>query len=98
MTILKTRLLEREWSLKCELSERDQLLEASLILDAEMKKLNKEGRAVGYEQILLLAALTLSYKVLAEQKKNRQNQTTIKEVKEKVIRLRDRLSSELETV
>jgi cell division protein ZapA len=98
MTIIKTKLLGREWSFKCNPSEHAHLLESSLTLEAEMKKLNEEGRAVGYERILLLAALNLSYKLLEEQKKNRQNQNTVKEVKEKVIRLRDRLCSELETV
>ena len=95
MKTVTIKLLGREWKFKCATENYDQFYQASLSLNKDMEELHKKQRATGYEHILILAAMTAHYKCVGVEKENRKNKTSITEIKDKVVRLRDHLAKEL---
>lgn len=88
---ITAKLLNKEWIFKCSDSEKDKLHEAALYLDQHMQKLSQEQRAAGYDQITLLAAISLTHELLAEKNKTKK----LADVSKKINRLRSRLTEKL---
>jgi cell division protein ZapA len=58
------RLLEREYSFACPEEEREHLIKAADFLENRLKDIRADGRVVGVERIVMMAALNLSSELL----------------------------------
>ena len=91
---IKLQLLNRFWEFKCLPAETAKLQEAALFLDQKMQSLLQEGKAVGYEQLTLLAAMALSHELIAEKNKIKR----ITHISKKIRKLRNDLNDQLTIV
>lgn len=64
---LTVQILDRDYRLSCEPSERDALLAAVARVDSEMRAIRDQGRVSGAERIAVLAALNIAGALLSHQ-------------------------------
>ena len=57
------RLLDREYTVGCEPSERDSLLAAAKLLDSKMREIRGGNRMAAVDRIAVLAALNLAHEL-----------------------------------
>ena len=67
MEQLTVQILEREYRLSCEPSERATLLAAVERVDASMRTIREQGRITGTERIAVFAALNIAGEFLAHE-------------------------------
>lgn len=64
MEQVNVRILDRDYRLSCEPSEREQLLAAVAHVDATMKAIRDQGRITGPDRIAVFAALNIASDLL----------------------------------
>lgn len=57
------RLLDREYTVGCELDERDSLLAAAKLLDNKMREIRGNNRMAALDRVAVLAALNLAHEL-----------------------------------
>ena len=62
---LTVQILDRDYRLSCEPSERDALLSAVAHVDEQMRAIRDQGRVSGAERIAVLAALNIAGALLS---------------------------------
>ena len=62
-------IMGKEYKIACAPDERDELVNAALYLDEQMRKIRDSGKVTGADRIAVMAALNLSHelKVLKNQ-------------------------------
>jgi cell division protein ZapA len=63
---LTVQILDRDYRLSCEPSERDALLAAVAHVDEQMRSIRDHGRVSGAERIAVLAALNIAGALLSQ--------------------------------
>lgn len=58
------QILDREYRIACEDDERQELMQAALHLDEQMRDVRDNARIVGMDKIAVLAALNISHELL----------------------------------
>ena len=57
------RILDREYTVGCEPSERDSLMAAAKLLDAKMREVRGSNRMAALDRVAVLAALNLAHEL-----------------------------------
>ena len=57
------RLLDREYTVGCEPTERDSLLAAAKLLDSKMREVRGSNRMAALDRVAVLAALNLAHEL-----------------------------------
>ncbi|MGJ7903728.1 cell division protein ZapA [Lysobacter sp. 1R34A] len=57
------RLLDREYTVGCEPSERDDLLAAARMLDSKMREIRGSNRMAALDRVAVLAALNFAHEL-----------------------------------
>lgn len=86
------RILDKEYLISCDDSEREQLHTAVTFLNLKMKEAKDSGKVVGAERIAVMAALNISHELLAYKRQNADYTTTIDRA---IQRLRSKLDEAL---
>jgi len=63
-------ILDKEYLISCEESEREQLHTAVEFLNAKMLEMKNSGRVIGSERIAVMTALNLAHDLLAYKQEN----------------------------
>lgn len=61
------QILDREYRIACEPTEREALLRAAANLDQRMRQLKQDNRTLTLERVAVLAALTIAAESLSTQ-------------------------------
>lgn len=61
------QILDREYRIACEPSEREALLRAAANLDQRMRQLKQDNRTLTLERVAVLAALTIAAEAMHTQ-------------------------------
>lgn len=86
------RILDKEYLISCDDSEREQLHTAVTFLNMKMKDVKDAGKIIGSERIAVMAALNIAHELLAYK---RQNADYTKTIDKTLQRLRDKLDGAL---
>lgn len=86
------RILDKEYLISCDDSEREQLHTAVTFLNMKMKDVKDSGKVIGSERIAVMAALNIAHELLAYK---RQNADYTKTIDRTIQRLRDKLDGAL---
>lgn len=86
------RILDKEYLISCDESEREQLHTAVTFLNMKMKDVKDGGKVIGSERIAVMAALNIAHELLAYK---RQNADYTKTIDRTIQRLRDKLDGAL---
>lgn len=63
------QILDREYRIACDEEERQELVQAALMLDEQMRDVRDNARIVGMDKIAVLAALNISHELLRAQQR-----------------------------
>ncbi len=85
-------ILDKEYLISCDDSEREQLHTAATFLNLKMKEVKDGGKIIGSERIAVMAALNIAHELLAYK---RQNADYTKTIDKTVQRLRNKLEEAL---
>ncbi len=58
------RILDKEYQVACNASERTDLLDSAEVLNAKMQEIRDSGRIVGLDRIAVMAALNMANDLL----------------------------------
>lgn len=61
----KIRVLDKEFRINCPADKEEDLYDAASYLDHQMRQIRHSGRVIGLERIAIMAALNISYELLA---------------------------------
>jgi cell division protein ZapA len=61
---VNVRILDREFTVGCPPSEREQLLAAAQLVDARMREVRGASRTASVDRVAVLAALNLAHELL----------------------------------
>ncbi|MDE0762266.1 MAG: cell division protein ZapA [Cellvibrionales bacterium] len=61
---LKVRILEKDYQVNCQPSERDALQNSAQILSDKMEQIRRNSNVIGIERIAVMAALNLTHDLL----------------------------------
>ncbi len=61
--VVSIRLLDREYTVGCEPSERDDLLAAARMLDGKMREIRGGNRMAALDRVAVLAALNFAHEL-----------------------------------
>lgn len=86
------RILDKEYLISCNDSEREQLHTAVTFLNMKMKEAKDSGKVVGAERIAVMAALNIAHELLAYKRHNADYTTAIDRT---IQRLRNKLDAAL---
>lgn len=64
------KLLDKDYLISCNESEREQLHTAVNFLNAKMQEMKNSGRVIGSERIAVMTALNLAHDLLAYKREN----------------------------
>ncbi len=67
VSTLDFSILDRDFSVACPDSERDNLLAAAQYLDTKMREIQKAGKISGQDRIAIMAGLNIAYELLTSQ-------------------------------
>lgn len=62
------KLLNITYDVHCPSGFQQQLLNAAQYLDQKMEEIRKQGRVIGLERIVIMAALNITHELLCQQK------------------------------
>ena len=68
---VSVRILDKEYQVACNASERTDLLDSAEILNARMREIRDSGRVVGLDRIAVMAALNMANDLLHAQARDR---------------------------
>ncbi len=63
-TTVMVHILGKEYQVACRAEEREQLLQASQLLDSRMRAIKQNSNVIGLERIAVMAALNLAHELL----------------------------------
>jgi len=86
------RILDKEYLISCDDSEREQLHTAVTFLNMKMKDVKDSGKVIGAERIAVMTALNIAHELLAYK---RQNANYTDNVDKAIQRLRNKLDEAL---
>jgi cell division protein ZapA len=58
------RILDKEYRIACDPSEKEGLIDSARYLDQRMREIRQSGRVIGSDRIAVMAALNLAYELL----------------------------------
>ena len=61
---LKVRILDKDYQVNCQPSERDALQNSAQILNDKMEQIRRNSNVIGIERIAVMAALNLTHDLL----------------------------------
>lgn len=67
VSTLDFSILDRDFSVACPDSERDNLLAAAQYLDTKMREIQQAGKISGQDRIAIMAGLNIAYELLTSQ-------------------------------
>ena len=85
-------ILDKEYLISCEDSEREQLHTAVTFLNMKMKEVKDSGKVIGAERIAVMTALNIAHDLLAYK---RQNADYTNSIDKTIQRLRNKLDEAL---
>lgn len=85
-------IMGREFTINCPPDERPQLQQAAEHLDQTIQEIKEEGKVVGSERILIIAALSISHEL---QIINNDNGFNLSEFKRRISSMRKKLDEVL---
>ncbi len=86
-------ILEKEYTVACNDVEREALYKSVEFLNSKLKEVKSNGKVVGSERIVVMAALNIVHEYL-EYREN--NQGVSDEVQDMIKRVQDKISTVLE--
>ncbi len=85
-------IMGREFTINCPPDERPQLQQAAEHLDQTIQEIKEEGKVVGSERVLIIAALSISHEL---QIINNDNGFNLSEFKRRISSMRKKLDEVL---
>ncbi len=67
---ITVNILDKEYLISCDESEREQLHTAATYLNTKMQDMKNSGRVIGGERIAVMTALNLAHELLAYKQEN----------------------------
>lgn len=89
---VSVQILDKEYLISCEDSEREQLHTAVTFLNMKMKEVKDSGKVIGAERIAVMTALNIAHDLLAYK---RQNADYTNSIDRTIQRLRNKLDEAL---
>lgn len=89
---VSVRILDKEYLISCDESEREQLHTAVTFLNMKMKEVKESGKVIGAERIAVMTALNIAHELLAYK---RQNADYTNSIDKTIQRLRNKLDEAL---
>lgn len=74
---IKVTILEKEYLIACEESEKESLRNSADFLNQKMNEMKRDGGVIGSERIAVMTALTIANELLAYKKENQDYTSTI---------------------
>jgi cell division protein ZapA len=74
---VKVTILEKEYLITCEESEKESLRNSADFLNQKMNEMKKGGGVIGSERIAVMTALNITNELLAYKKENQDYTSTI---------------------
>jgi cell division protein ZapA len=74
---VKVTILEKEYLIACEESEKESLRSAADFLNQKMDEMKKSGGVIGSERIAVMTALNITNELLAYKKENQDYTSSI---------------------
>ncbi len=88
------KILDKEYSVACNDEERESLLSSAEFLNEKLAEVRSNGKVVGSERIVVMAALNIVHEYL----ENRDNKLgTSENVQDVIKRVQDKISNALES-
>ncbi len=63
---VKIHILDKEYRIACEQSEREALLDSAQYLDQKMREIRGGGKVIGTDRIAVMVALNLAHELLEQ--------------------------------
>jgi len=60
-------ILDKDYRVSCEPSDKESLLESVKFLDEKMREIRSSGKVIGTDRIAVMAALNLAHELLGQQ-------------------------------
>lgn len=89
---VNVHILDKEYLISCNDSEREQLHTAVTFLNMKMKEVKDSGKVIGSERVAVMTALNIAHELLAYK---RQNADYTDSVDKMIERLRNKLDQAL---
>ena len=61
---VSVRIMDREFTIGCEPSERDQLIAAAQLVDKRMREIRGDSRTAALDRVAVLTALNLAHELM----------------------------------
>jgi len=61
--LVTLRILDKDYAVACEPSQRQELLSAAQLLDTRMREVRDSGKVLGLERVAVMAALNMSHEI-----------------------------------
>ena len=90
--VINISIMGREFTVNCPPDERQQLQQAAEHLDRTIQEIKEEGKVVGSERILIIAALSISHEL---QIMNSSNGFDLTDFKRRILLMRKKLDEVL---
>lgn len=87
-------ILEKEYTVACTDDERESLLTSVEFLNGKMKEVRSNGKVVGSERIVVMAALNIVHEYLGHKNSD---QDVSEDVHEAIKRVQEKISNALES-
>jgi cell division protein ZapA len=89
---MRIHILDKEYLVACQDSERDELFASAELLTQKMKEIRDTGKVVGADRIAVMAALNMAHELLQQRHSGDEFQQTISK---RIRTLQDRLDMAL---
>lgn len=94
---VNVRILEREFTVGCEPSEREQLVAAAQLVDKRMREVRGGNRTAALDRVAVLTALNLAHELLQGRQQGGSNEQAIRQTLGEMNRKLDGLFDSLST-
>lgn len=94
---ISVRILEREFTVGCEPSEREQLVAAAQLVDKRMREVRGGNRTAALDRVAVLTALNLAHELLQGRQQGGSNELAIRQTLGEMNRKLDGLFDSLST-
>lgn len=89
---VSVHILDKEYLISCDDSEREQLHTAVNFLNMKMKEVRDSGKVIGAERVAVMTALNIAHELLAYKRRNADYTSTMDKA---IQRLRNKLDEAL---
>jgi cell division protein ZapA len=94
---VNVRILDREFTVGCEPSEKEQLLAAAQLVDTRMREVRGGSRTAALDRVAVLTALNLAHELLQGRQEGGSNEQAIRHTLGEMNRKLDGLFDSLTT-